>query len=132
MLALIFGIINTMLMAVLERNKELGMLMALGMNKTKIFLMIVLETLLLGLIALPIGLLLAWTSIHYFNRVGIDLSAFSAGIEQFGMNTMIYTYLPQEQYFSMAISVIITALLASLYPALKAINLRPVEAMRKI
>ena len=131
-LALAFGIINTMLMAVLERNRELGMLMALGMNKIKVFLMIVLETLLLGLIALPLGLLTAWTSIRYFSKSGIDLSAFSAGIEQFGMDTIIYTYLPQDQYFTMAFAVLLTALLGSIYPAIKAIGLRPVEAMRKI
>ena len=132
MLALIFGIINTMLMAVLERNKELGMLMALGMNKTRVFFMIVLETLLLGLIALPLGLLLAWGTISLFGDIGINLTAFADAIEQYGLDTIIYPYLPQDQYVSMASSLIITALLASLYPAYKAIKLRPVEAMRKI
>ncbi len=132
MLALIFGIINTMLMAVLERNKELGMLMALGMNKIKVFVMIVLETLLLGLIALPFGLLMAWGTIKLFGEIGINLSAFSAAIEQYGLSTIIYPYLPQDQYLSMAVSLVVTALLASLYPAYKAIKLKPVEAMRKI
>ena len=83
MLALIFGIINTMLMAVLERNRELGMLMAVGMNKGKVFTMIVLETLLLGIIAAPIGLFLGWATIQYFGNQGIDLGAFSASMEQF-------------------------------------------------
>ncbi len=58
MLALTFGIVNTMLMAVLERIRELGMLMGIGMNKAKVFLMIMLEALFLGLVAAPIGLLL--------------------------------------------------------------------------
>ena len=132
MLALVFGIINTMLMAVLERNKELGMLMALGMNKLRVFGMIVLETLLLGLIALPLGLLAAWLSIKHFGKAGIDLSSFSKGIEQFGIDTVIYNYLPSDQYLTMASAVLFTALLGSLYPAIKAIKLKPVEAMRKI
>ena len=132
MLALIFGIINTMLMAVLERNKELGMLMALGMNKPRVFSMIVLETLLLGFIALPLGLAASWLSIKHFSKVGIDLSAFSQGIEQFGIDTIIYNYLPNDQYLTMAMAVLMTALLGSLYPAVKAIKLKPVEAMRKI
>jgi len=132
MLALIFGIINTMLMAVLERNRELGMLMAVGMNKGKVFRMIVLETLLLGIVAAPIGLLLGWLTITYFGNTGIDLSAFSSSMEQFGLETQVYTELPAKQYYSLAISVLITALLASLYPAWKAISLRPVEAIRKI
>lgn len=132
MLALIFGIINTMLMAVLERNKELGMLMAVGMNKGKIFLMIVLETLFLGLVATPIGLFLGWLTINYFGKVGIDLTAFAAGIEKFGMATIIYPNLTSPYYISLAISVFITALLAALYPALKAIQLKPIEAIHKI
>ena len=132
MLALIFGIINTMLMAVLERNRELGMLMAVGMNKGKVFQMIVLETLLLGIIAAPIGLFLGWATIQYFGGQGIDLGAFSASMEQFGLSTTIYTELPTKYYWSLAISVLITALLGSLYPAWKAVSLRPVEAIRKI
>ncbi|MEZ4983270.1 MAG: FtsX-like permease family protein [Saprospiraceae bacterium] len=62
MLALIFGIINTMLMAVLERYRELGMLMSIGMNKVRIFLMIMTETIMLGLISAPLGLLIGWGS----------------------------------------------------------------------
>lgn len=132
MLALIFGIINTMLMAVLERNKELGMLMALGMNKTRVFFMIVFETLMLGIIALPFGLILSWLSITYFGKHGVDLSAFSDGMEQFGMSTLIKSYIPTELYFSLSTATVFTALLASIYPAIKAINLKPIEAMRKI
>ena len=132
MLALIFGIINTMLMAVLERNRELGMLMAVGMNKGKVFRMIVLETLLLGLVAAPIGLLLGWLTINYFGNAGIDLGAFSDSMEKFGLETQVYTELPSKYYFSLALSVLFTALLASLYPAWKAIKLKPVEAIRKI
>ncbi len=132
MLALIFGIINTMLMAVLERNRELGMLMAIGMNKGKVFLMIVLETLILSLIAAPIGLALGWLSIQYFGKKGIDLGAFSDGIERFGLSTQVYPFLDTKYYVSLAVAVLITALLAALYPAWKAIRLRPVEAMRKM
>ena len=63
LLALTFGIINTMLMSVLERIRELGMLMAIGLNKRKIFLMIMLETFYLTLIGCPIGLLVGWLTV---------------------------------------------------------------------
>jgi len=132
MMALIFGIINTMLMAVLERNKELGMLMAVGLNKAKVFKMIILETIFLGIAGTPIGLFLAWLTIKYFQGAGLDLTAFSAGLEQMGMSTIIYPVSEPSLYLQMTISVVITALLAAIYPAIKAINLRPVEAMRKI
>ena len=71
MLALIFGIINTMLMAVLERTKELGMLMSIGMNKLRVFGMVVFETVLLGFIGAPIGLLLGWLTVQHFSNVGL-------------------------------------------------------------
>ncbi len=60
LLALMFSIVNTMLMAVLERGKELGMLMAVGMTKQKVFSMIMLETICLTMLGGPLGLLLSW------------------------------------------------------------------------
>ena len=132
MLALIFGIINTMLMAVLERYKELGMLMAIGMNKLNVFLMIVYETIMLALVATPIGLFIGYMTVIYFNHRGIDLSAFSEGMKQFGMEEIVYPSLEKDIYIQLALSVAITAILASIYPAYKAISLRPVEAIRKL
>ena len=132
MLALIFGIVNTMLMAVLERTKELGMLMAVGMGKVRIFFMIVLETLLLGIIGAPLGLLAGWATVQLTNRKGIDLSSFAEGAERFGMQTHIRPFMENELYIQLMAAVFITALLASIYPAIRAIRLRPIEAIRKI
>ena len=132
MLALIFGIINTMLMAVLERLKELGMLMAVGMNKLKVFTMVVLETIFIALIGAPIGMLLGYLTTAYLNRVGIDLSRWSKALEEFGMSDLVRPTLDNETLITIAIAVIITAILASIYPAFKAIRLKPVEALRKI
>jgi ABC-type lipoprotein release transport system permease subunit len=132
MLALIFGIINTMLMAVLERYRELGMLMAVGMNKTRVFLMIVLETIALCVVGMPVGILLGLLTVNYLGKTGIDLSNYSKGMKEFGMSDYIYPELDGYMYFLLALIVVITALLASIYPAMKAIKLRPVEAIRKI
>lgn len=132
MLALIFGIINTMLMAVLERYKELGMLMAIGLNKAKIFGMIVLETLMLGLVAAPIGLVLGFLTVYFLQDVGIDLSAFSRGLERFGIDTRIFPVLDGGLYVSIAFAVFVTTLIAAIYPARKAVKLQPVEALQKL
>lgn len=132
MLALIFGIINTMLMAVLERIKELGMLMAIGMTKGRVFLMIMLETIMLGMVGAPIGILLSYLSIKGSARNGIDLSDISSGFEQFGMSSHIFPEVEASIYINVGIAVAITALLASIYPAIKAIKLKPVEALRKL
>ncbi len=132
LLALIFGIINTMLMAILERLKELGMLMAIGMNKLQVFLMIVLETFMLSFVGVPLGLLLGWLTVFYFGQNGLNLSAFSESMQMYGMSDMVYFDLNASSYWQVPLMVAITALLASIYPAIKAIRLRPVEAIRKI
>ena len=132
MLALIFGIINTMLMAVLERYRELGMLMSVGMKKGQIFLMIMLETIMLGMVAAPFGLLFGFVTVKWLSKRGIDLSAYSDGMNQFGMAEKVYPDLSPEYYGMLAIAVAITAILASIYPALKAIRLKPVEAIRQL
>ncbi|RMG81666.1 MAG: ABC transporter permease [Bacteroidetes bacterium] len=132
MLGLIFGIINTMLMAVLERIREFGMLMAIGMNKVRVFLMVVLETLLLGLVAAPLGLIIGWGSIQYLSTRGIDLSNYSSGMREWGLSPIVYPDIQTDIYWLLAIAVAITALIGSIYPAWKAIKLKPVEALRKI
>ena len=132
LLALSFGIVNTMLMAVLERKRELGMLMSVGMNKTKVFTMIVIETLFISLVGGPLGVLLGFLTITYFGSVGIDLSVVGKGLEEFGISTMIYPTLEPSFYLNVTIMVMIAALLASIYPAIKALQLKPAEAVRAI
>lgn len=132
MLALIFGIINTMLMAVLERYKELGMLQAIGMKKGSVFWMVVLETLMLAAVAAPIGLGIGYLTVFSLQDTGIDLSNFARGLERFGMETTVFPVLDLEMYMRIAFAVFTTALLASIYPAKKAVSLRPVEALQKL
>lgn len=132
LLALIFGIINTMLMTILERIRELGMLMAIGMNKLRVFTMIVLETVLLSFVGVPLGLLGGWATVSYFGKYGLNLSAFSESMQMYGMSDIAYFGLDPSVYWQVPLMVGITALLASIYPALKAIRLKPVEAIRKL
>ena len=130
LVALLFSIINTMLMAVLERVREIGMLMAVGMSKLRVFKMIMLETVFLCLIGGPLGLLLAWICIQYFGRYGIDLGG--ASYSDYGFTNLVYTQLDMMSYISVTLMVLGMAILAAIYPAVKAINLIPVEAIRKI
>lgn len=131
-MALSFGIINTMLMAVLERVREIGMLMAIGMNKSKIFLMILLETVMLMMTGAVIGLILSYFIIWFFSVHGIDLSSLSKGLSGFGFSTMVYPFLENSAYVKIVIMVIITGLLSSLVPSKRALKLNPSEAIRKL
>jgi ABC-type lipoprotein release transport system permease subunit len=130
LLALGFGIVNTMLMVVLERTKELGMLMAIGMNRRKVFIMILLETVLLSLVGGFIGLSLGYLVISYFQSAGLDLTAFADGMESIGYNTLVYPNLDFVAYVQITIMVIVTGILASIYPARQATKLNPAEAVR--
>ncbi|MBL4656333.1 MAG: ABC transporter permease [Bacteroidia bacterium] len=132
MLALAFGIINTMLMAVLERKRELGMLMSVGMNKLRVFTMIVLETIYLSFVGGPLGILLGYLTIRYFNHRGIDLSVVGEGMKSLGYDVIVYPLLDNNFYFNIAVMVIITAILSSIYPARKALKLNPAEAVRAL
>jgi len=121
MLALAFGIVNTMLMAILERTRELGMLLALGMNKVKLFFLIFSETVFLTLAGCPFGLVLSWFAIDHFNRNGMNLSIFGDEMmSSFGFSTFVYPEFPFDKVIGMLFIVVATALLSSLLPAIKA------------
>ena len=130
LLALLFGIINTMLMAVLERTKELGMLMAIGMNKFRLFMMILLETVMLSLVGGVCGIVLGWLLNLYFGVKGIDLGAWSTAYKSMGFDTLVYTKLSWAISLEIAIMVIVTGIIAAIYPAMKALKLKPAEAVR--
>ncbi len=132
MLALCFGIINTMLMAVLERFKEIGMLMAIGMKKSNVFAMIVYETMMLSIIGGPFGLFLGWASNTALKEKGIDLSSYSDGLDKMGIDSILRPSLEQSDYMFVVFSVMIMAVLAAIFPARRAIKLDPIEALHKI
>lgn len=128
--ALVFGMINTMLMAVMERVKELGMLMAVGMNKFRVFLMILLETVLLCLTGGITGMVIGYFTILYFNHTGIDLAFFAEGIEKLGFESVVFPVSDYDIDIKIALMVLAAGILAAVYPAWKAIQLRPSEALR--
>ena len=131
LLALAFGIVNTMMMAVLERTREIGMLLALGMNKFKIFMMILLETLFLIIAGCPVGILLAFVSIGITQRTGIDFSNFSEAYSSFGYSSIIYPSLTARQFGIIMLLIFITALFLALFPARRALKLNPAESLKK-
>ena len=127
-----FGIINTMLMAILERKKEIGMLMSIGMTKIYIFLMICFETVFLSLVAIPFGLLITYITIDYFSVSGLDLSVVGSGLENFGVGTILYLKLPTEYYINLSLLVILISSISSIFPAIRALKINPAEATKSI
>ena len=128
--ALAFGIINTMLMAMLERTREIGMMMALGLNKLKLFLLVLFETAILVLIGCPFGLLLSYGVINIYAKRGINLGAYGNALETLGLSNIIYPKVELRQYEQIIFLVIITALIASIFPARKALRIQPAESIK--
>ncbi len=128
--ALLFGITNAMLMSVVERIRELGILTAIGMKRLRIFSMILVETILLSISGGIIGMMLGGVTIYYYNGAGIDLSAFAEGLESFGSATTLFPFLPAEMYIGLTVMILIAANIASILPAVKAVKLVPAEAIR--
>lgn len=130
LLALAFGIVNTMLMVVLERTRELGMLAAIGMNRRKIFSMIMLESVFLSMAGGIIGMIAAGIVIALTARHGINLVKYSEGMEAFGYSAHLYPTIDIQFFIMTTLLIILTGILSSVYPARKALKLNPVEAIR--
>lgn len=129
-LALAFGIINTMLMAIMERIKELGMLMAIGMNKKKVFRMIMLETVFLTLTGSVIGMALGALILKITGYTGLDFSSVGEGFEAVGFAAIVYPNIEWSFFFGIIILVIIVGVLSSIAPARKALKQKPIDALR--
>lgn len=123
-------IVNTMLMTVLERTRELGMLAAMGMRRRSMIRLITTEGLLIGLAGSAIGAALGTGVALWVGSMGIDFSAALEGTA-FPLDPMIY---PDWHWTQVAVATglgLLTGVLAALYPARRAVKLAPAEALRR-
>lgn len=128
--ALAFGIVNTMLMVVLERTREIGMLTAIGMNKRRVFSMIMLESIFLSLTGGVAGMITSFIVIRITANTGINLSQYAEGFGAFGYSAIVYPKISAGFFGIVTILIIITGTMSSIYPAMKALKLNLVEAIR--
>ena len=130
-LALSFGLVNTLLMAVFERVREIGLMLALGMKPASILGQIIIESMLLLALGLAIGDLLAIASILPLTG-GIDISFVGEGMEMFGAASVLYPKLYSNDIVLANVVVLVLGFLASLSPAWRASRYEPVEALAKV
>ncbi len=127
------GILNTFFMSVLERTREFGVLMAIGMRPGQIRLLVLLETLSMGVLALICGVALGVALSLYMAYVGIDLSGSLTPITYAGGTILprLHAVLEPANIFIPAVTLLLVCLLAGFLPANRAARMQPVVAIRE-
>ena len=129
-----FGILNTILMAVLERRKEFGVVLALGLKPRAVFRIVYFESIMLAAVGLVIGMAIALPMLLYFQANPIPLTGeeMAMVMEMFGAEPLVTFKLKPLNPIGSTLTIIALALLAALYPAVKASRGRPVDVLRSI
>jgi len=127
-----FSILNTFLMAIFERTREFGVIMAIGMTPGRLMKSLFLESVMITMIGIILGIISGGLVTWYFQVHGILISGASEVLSQYGLPDRLY---PQLSLLSISIGagiVLIITILTAIYPVLKVRLLRPVEAMTAV
>jgi ABC-type lipoprotein release transport system permease subunit len=130
-IAMAFGIANVLLMSVFERTKEIGMMRAVGMSRARVVGMVVLESSFVTAIGLALGVLFALVGI-WLLADGIDISAWADSLDAYGMESVLRPAFRPSDLAEPIVIGAITAVLSSLWPALRAARAKPADALRQV
>ena len=127
------GILNTMMMAIFDRTREIGMLLALGMSPRSILATILIECTSLCVVGIAAGIGLGAGLNAYFATQGLDLSAWTGELSMINsrFDPVIYAVWNSEQVLQAAAGFAVAGLLATILPAWRAVRMDPVEAMAR-
>ena len=120
-------IVNTLLMSVFERTREIGILTAIGMKGRQIMGLFVLEAGILAALGISVGLLIGWALVAYFGNVGIYFG--DLGVNGMLLGDRIYSFITLQDVINLTVLSFFITLIASLYPARMASRMEPVEAL---
>ena len=126
---LVFGLINALVTAVLVRIKEFGMLRVVGMKSRLVVMQVVIECVIIMLLALMIGLGVGLLFVWWIGD-GIDLTAFAAGVEAFGMGARMVPHLVVDDFVILGVASVILGLIASYFPARRVIKASILQSIR--
>jgi ABC-type lipoprotein release transport system permease subunit len=126
------GILNTLMMSIVERTREFGLMMAMGTKPGQVILLVALESFLITALGAVIGTIFGTALTAYVGHVGIDLSRFISTFSNFLIGSHVY---PRVDWLYLVIFLVVVIganIVVSLYPAWRASRLDPVEAMRQV
>jgi len=123
-------IINTFIMAVFERTREIGILAAIGMRGSRIMAMFFSESVLLAILGIAMGLVVGVPLVLLLGKVGIPVGNLGLGLMGFLIGDRIYTYLTLSDTITLTVMALVVTILAAYYPARLAAQMEPVEALR--
>jgi len=126
------GIMNTVLMSMLDRIHEFGVMLALGCSRRRLAGMVLSESAILGLIGIGVGTLIGLALVGHFHGAGIDLSREMDTISRFYVDPVVHTEINTDHLADTVVAVLVAALLAGIWPALRAARLEPVEAIHHV
>ncbi len=129
--ALIFGLVNTLITAVMERIREFGMLRAVGMKPGSVVVQVVLESTLIMLVGVVAGVLAGWLLATQWLGDGINLSQWAQGVEMAGMRSVLTPHILAQDIVLVTVLSLVFGVLAALYPAWRAVKIKPLEALRR-
>lgn len=127
-----FGVANTILFTVLQRTREFGIILALGLKPKQLARLVTVESLLTTFIGFALGAVIGLGINVYLEQVGFNLSAYSDAFPAIGMPQVLYSKADWLHVLYAFIIVILTALISARYPAKRATQLEPTEAMKII
>ncbi len=133
MMIVAIGVVNTLLMSVMERFREFGVILAVGASATRLRILVVIEALLLGLVSMVIGTVLGALATWYLEAVGIDMRTLVSENLEFGgvvFDPILRAAWDVVWMVKISFYLLFLSLLAAVYPAIKAGRISPVAAMR--
>jgi putative ABC transport system permease protein len=132
LLVVAFSILNTFLMAIFERTREFGVMMAIGTTPGRLTKVLLIESMTLTFVGVVAGIFIGSLITIYFQTHGIDFSGASELLSQFGISGRMYPKLSLLSAVSGPLAVLIITFFTALYPSIKVRRMRPVEAMRAV
>jgi ABC-type lipoprotein release transport system permease subunit len=128
-LVVAFSILNTFLMAIFERTKEFGVLMAMGTTPGRLAKLLLIESISMTMVGIVVGTILGSLITWYFQIHGINIAGSSEILRQYGISGRMYPQLSLLSASCGPAAVLLITFMAALYPALKVRGLRPAEAL---